>query len=89
MDEQLLHVQNGLELIATASNEIDEHNLKNFYGILQESQRELTSTNGLILFETNGNMLLSTLSSFGTPLPVSSSVERLQRVARTGQPQIG
>jgi diguanylate cyclase (GGDEF)-like protein len=88
MDEQLLHVQNGLELIATASNEIDEHNLKNFYGILQESQRKLTSTNGLILFETNGNMLLSTLSSFGTPLPVSSSVERIQRVARTGQPQI-
>jgi len=88
VDEQILQVRVGLELVAATSHEIETGDFEALHKKLLEAQRKLPATNALFFYEPSGQMLLSTLKPFGSPLPVSSTAHRLHQVVQSGQPQI-
>jgi len=76
-----------LQLLAL-SPALRKEDYATFRELIDDALKLRPTATGIVLLDTTGQVLVTTLKPFGEPLPRRTDLETLNRVLATGQPQI-
>jgi PAS domain S-box-containing protein len=87
VDRELDGMVATLELLAL-SPALQKGDLATFHALITDALKLRRFATGIVLLDTTGQVLVTTLKPFGEPLPRRTDLETLNRVIATGRPQV-
>ncbi|HEX8963892.1 MAG TPA: response regulator [Rhodocyclaceae bacterium] len=88
LDREILGAQKTMQSLAIAAGQFQRKDFAHFH---RDARAVLETTNildAMVLTDAAGQQFVNTMVPFGTPLPHTANLERLQRVFATGKPHI-
>lgn len=89
VDDHVLRAQHALELMASASPPQPGRPIEEYYETLVRARKAMPYVDGLILFDANGNGVLSAEHPLSTQFPSLGARERVLAIAAGAMPGVG